>query len=969
VDKADRDRLDLLEQLAIKAKIRARPTNGASKVGKVGPPGKDGRPGPPGKDGRPGVPGKAGAPGAPGKDGAPGLAGKDGAPGASGGPRGPQGKAGPEGPEGPQGIQGERGPIGPVGPKGDKGDRGIQGERGLVGPNGRNGTDGKHGPPGESGLRGEGGERGFKGEKGDKGDDGIDGLNGPMGPRGLPGPEGPTGPQGETGLLDEQELSKIKDKLTKLETDQKKYVFERPVAGREGRDPPWAMVGLGGLAGQGGAGAIVVDDEGTPLAGAPHSTLNFAGGGVTATDAGGGVALITIPGSTVSSVLPEVVEAGDVGAIGTSADGARADHEHPVNTATVGVIAAISDSAAGAGVSTTIARGDHVHPHGSRGGGALHAVVIPAGAAGFMSGTDKMKLDGIATGAVSAHSALSGLGADDHPQYLLLAGRAGGQTAIGGTLATQQLNLRGSSNADLGIIELRSPTVINVDLSATPAVYPLSWPTSFSLSSAFIGGMINDSGTITFTNGVFIWGLLSENRRYQQAVAPGFSAFTLFNALPTIANSGNFNLMGALVLNVGVAHERNTSGTSTTTQTIGLSFAASAKTTVSGAVMTYTNGMTAVAFSPKFSTVAGSTVNFGTLIGLQCSQPAAGLFQPFAGTENMTAYYGVDFPDFTFGGASAAISVVRSALASGTNKRFLDHTGSAVSRLRGNLLIDGDLVQAIWGASADFGTGWAAANFQFWQAPNITNAVQFRWTPAAREWQFSGGSSMGLRFNTDAIVFGTTSADPTTLNGFVQFSAPNLRAPIAAGEYADVLWTAGGSIAVSGFAITNLDAYKINAVAYTLGGGSVADVSTLHVAAQSSDGIASRSHALRVQGRTRVDGHMNHQHAVLAQLTASVTQLVLPANNGMRHVYLQDADASGPWTIRGILDVQIADSFYIINSGANAYLLGHQDGAAAAIDRIISPTGASLTLGPDEMAKLWYDTTVSRWRILEHTGT
>ena len=199
MDKADRDRLDLLEQLAIKAKIRARPTNGASKVGKVGPPGKDGRPGPPGKDGRPGVPGKAGAPGAPGKDGAPGLAGKDGAPGASGGPRGPQGKAGPEGPEGPQGIQGERGPIGPVGPKGDKGDRGIQGERGLVGPNGRNGTDGKHGPPGESGLRGEGGERGFKGEKGDKGDDGIDGLNGPMGPRGLPGPEGPTGPQGETG--------------------------------------------------------------------------------------------------------------------------------------------------------------------------------------------------------------------------------------------------------------------------------------------------------------------------------------------------------------------------------------------------------------------------------------------------------------------------------------------------------------------------------------------------------------------------------------------------------------------------------------------------------------------------------------------------------------------------------------------------------------------------------------------------
>jgi hypothetical protein len=37
--------------------------------------------------------------------------------------------------------------------------------------------------------------------------------------------------------------------------------------------------------------------------------------------------------------------------------------------------------------------------HGTRGGGTLHAVVVAAGAAGFMSGADKTKLDGIATGA------------------------------------------------------------------------------------------------------------------------------------------------------------------------------------------------------------------------------------------------------------------------------------------------------------------------------------------------------------------------------------------------------------------------------------------------------------------------------------------------------------------------------------------------------------------------------------------
>jgi len=37
--------------------------------------------------------------------------------------------------------------------------------------------------------------------------------------------------------------------------------------------------------------------------------------------------------------------------------------------------------------------------HGNRGGGSLHALVVAAGAAGFMAGADKTKLDGIAAGA------------------------------------------------------------------------------------------------------------------------------------------------------------------------------------------------------------------------------------------------------------------------------------------------------------------------------------------------------------------------------------------------------------------------------------------------------------------------------------------------------------------------------------------------------------------------------------------
>jgi hypothetical protein len=74
----------------------------------------------------------------------------------------------------------------------------------------------------------------------------------------------------------------------------------------------------------------------------------------------------------------------------------------PLTAATSGQITEISDSTNAAGTSNSgIPRADHQHAHGNRGGGTLHAVAIAAGAAGFMSGADKSKLDGIAAGATN----------------------------------------------------------------------------------------------------------------------------------------------------------------------------------------------------------------------------------------------------------------------------------------------------------------------------------------------------------------------------------------------------------------------------------------------------------------------------------------------------------------------------------------------------------------------------------------
>lgn len=56
------------------------------------------------------------------------------------------------------------------------------------------------------------------------------------------------------------------------------------------------------------------------------------------------------------------------------------------------------------------------------------------------------------------HGAVSGLSDDDHTQYALLAGRSGGQTLSGSTLASENLVLDSTAHATKGFIELGSTT-------------------------------------------------------------------------------------------------------------------------------------------------------------------------------------------------------------------------------------------------------------------------------------------------------------------------------------------------------------------------------------------------------------------------------------------------------------------------------------------------------------------------------
>jgi hypothetical protein len=64
---------------------------------------------------------------------------------------------------------------------------------------------------------------------------------------------------------------------------------------------------------------------------------------------------------------------------------------------------AVGTAAAGAG--TSASRDDHVHAHGNQtSSNTMHAVAVAAGNAGFMSGADKTKLDGVAASAAALTS-------------------------------------------------------------------------------------------------------------------------------------------------------------------------------------------------------------------------------------------------------------------------------------------------------------------------------------------------------------------------------------------------------------------------------------------------------------------------------------------------------------------------------------------------------------------------------------
>jgi len=99
------------------------------------------------------------------------------------------------------------------------------------------------------------------------------------------------------------------------------------------------------------------------------------------------------------------------------------------------------------------------------------------------------------------------------------------------------------------------------------------------------------------------------------------------------------------------------------------------------------------------------------------------------------------------------------------------------------------------------------------------------------------------------------------------------------------------------------------------------------------------------------------------QITANQNDYAQPETPGRWRL---SSDASRD--ITGIAYSNDGEPIYIVNVGSNDIVLKHQDAASRAENRIISTSGADITLGSNEIASGWYDEVSLRWRMCKCEG-
>jgi hypothetical protein len=76
-------------------------------------------------------------------------------------------------------------------------------------------------------------------------------------------------------------------------------------------------------------------------------------------------------------------------------------------------------------------------------------------------------------------------------------------------------------------------------------------------------------------------------------------------------------------------------------------------------------------------------------------------------------------------------------------------------------------------------------------------------------------------------------------------------------------------------------------------------------------------------------------------------------------------NANATRTITGIVAGFSGQLLRLINTNADDIILAHESASSAVANRIITGTGANITMNFHETVTLWYDSTSQRWRAVE----
>ena len=346
----------------------------------------------------------------------------------------------------------------------------------------------------------------------------------------------------------------------------------------------------------------------------------------------------------------------------------------------------------------------------------------------------------------------------------------------------------------------------------------------------------------------------------------------MMNGLPVITSGTGFDLINILGINMGPVHERSTSGTSVATNYIGFNSAPQVRALVSGAIMNRTL-TTFAQVAPTHSSVFGSTVSHGTIIGMNFFQPAGALFQPVAGTNSMIEYRGLSFPDMVFGGATPTYTVIRSFLNAGTNKQFFNHSGTARSTHNGNLHFTADLTGPIFGASADVFLGHGSADILFFQFNSAGGANgfddQFRISNPSADRLLLSAAIAATELDLNYYKF-NLGANASVGNGVFLFTS-NARVTEVNGDWADHNTTDAGNLTID-HTIGQLIKWNVNAIAISAGAGTLnGPVTTFNVGGMTTSSLAgAETQALQVTGRAKMRAAMQFDPISPANLTGTV---------------------------------------------------------------------------------------------------